>query len=48
MFTTDHDEYANLNPGVVAETLDSSLVLDAVDVLDESRWADYGLNVVDI
>jgi len=48
VFTTDHDEYANLNPGVVAEALDSPLVLDAVDVLDESRWADYGLNVVDL
>lgn len=40
VITAAHDEYATLDPDRVA-TLQTGLVLDTVDVLDEEEWQDH-------
>jgi len=44
VFMTDHDEFTELDPDVVAERMDDNVVVDARGLTDES-WHDAGLDV---
>lgn len=43
--TTDHDEYATLDPDLVADLLGGDLVLDTRGVLDVEAWSDTDLRL---
>lgn len=46
VLTTDHDEYAELDPATVAAHLDGELVVDAKAHLDAAAWEAAGVTVV--
>lgn len=48
VITAAHDEYRSLDPAGVRELLRTNLILDPVDVLDNSRWQKHGVRVIDL
>lgn len=48
VITAAHDEYAYLDPEQVADCLQTDVVLDTVDLLDEATWREHGLTVLDL
>ena len=46
VLTTDHDEYAALDPTEVADHLDGEVVVDTKGLLDTAAWEAAGLTVV--
>ena len=48
VLTAAHDEYRSLDPERVSDLLHTDVVVDAVDVLDDEKWQENGLTVLDI
>ncbi|OYR60108.1 UDP-glucose 6-dehydrogenase [Halorubrum ezzemoulense] len=45
VITTDHDEFENLSPAAVIESMRQSIVFDTKDILDANKWKDSGATV---
>ncbi|WP_276272977.1 nucleotide sugar dehydrogenase [Haloarcula litorea] len=48
IFGAAHTEFADIDPSWIAEKLDGQTVIDPVNAIDESYWADNSLEVISI